>query len=96
MTHTPSWRLGPRTHKTGHFVLETARGDYDFYWNNSANIPASEHEANARLIASAPELLEALEKAKSAVEWMADASDSDPEDRELLELVNNAIKKARG
>ena len=42
-----------------------------------------------------PELLEALEKAKSAVEWMAEAVDSDPEDQELLELVNNTILKGK-
>lgn len=37
-------------------------------------------------------LLTVLEKAKAAVDWMADATDSDSEDRELLELVNKAIE----
>ena len=40
-------------------------------------------------------LLEALEEAKGAVEWMAGATDSDPEDHERLELVNKAIAKAK-
>ncbi len=56
----------------------------------------NEDIANAELIAAAPELLEALTLAKGAVEWMAGATDSDPEDHELLEVVNKAIAKARG
>ena len=38
------------------------------------------------------DLLKALRVAKGALEWMADATDSDPEDHERLELVNNAIE----
>ncbi len=49
-----------------------------------------------RRINAFDDLLEALEQAKGAVEWMADATDSDPEDHEMLEIVNKAIAKARG
>ncbi|HEC65091.1 MAG TPA: hypothetical protein ENI23_07355 [bacterium] len=49
---------------------------------------------NGELMAAAPDLLKALKQAKSAVEWMAEATDSDPEDQELLELVNETIGKA--
>lgn len=55
-----------------------------------------EVKANARLIAAAPELLEALLLAKGSVEWMSDATDADPEDLERLEIVNEAIRKAKG
>ncbi len=41
-------------------------------------------------------LLEALELAKGSVEWMADATDADPEDHERLAIVNEAIRKAKG
>ena len=51
---------------------------------------------NARLIAAAPELLEALEVAIGCVEYMAGAIDSDPEDHERLAIVENAIKQAKG
>ena len=47
------------------------------------------------IVSSHEDLLEALEAAKGAGEWMAGATDSDPEDHELLELVNKAIAKAR-
>jgi len=55
-------------------------------------------EANARFIVQAcnshADLLEALKIALSAVEWMAEATDADPEDHERLVLVTEAIRKA--
>ena len=50
----------------------------------------------ATLETSRADLLEALEQAKGAVEWMAGATDSDPEDHKRLELVNKAIAAAKG
>ena len=41
-------------------------------------------------------LLEALTLAKDSVQWMADATDADPEDHERLAVVNEAIRKAKG
>ena len=63
-------------------------------WGSVGTVDLATSWDNARLIAASPELLEALEMAKGAVEWMAGATHSDPEDHELLELVNKAIAKA--
>ena len=48
-----------------------------------------------RLKAINAELLEALEIARGSVQWMAEATDADPEDHERLAVVNEAIRKAK-
>ena len=52
----------------------------------------------ARLIVTAcnchADLLEALKVALASVEWMADATDADPEDHERLAVVTKAIRRA--
>lgn len=49
--------------------------------------------ANARLIASAPELLEA---ARRAALWMMGQARRDPEAREIVDLLSGAVAKAEG
>lgn len=69
---------------------------------NVANIRGRtipEQDANARLIAAAPELLEALEECVHALaEWVEIAEPSDMREDELdtLEKARSAITKATG
>lgn len=53
-------------------------------------------EANARLIAAAPELLEALEEARTGLLWYRDRNpgQSDGSDDEAMERIVAAIAKA--
>ena len=54
------------------------------------------HKRVPELETTNAELLEALLLAKGSVEWMACATDADPEDHERLAIVNKAIRKAGG
>lgn len=54
-------------------------------------IENKEHEANARLIASAPLMLEALERCENLI-----MNGSEPCLDQALVLINQAIKKAKG
>ena len=53
------------------------------------------HYANASLIASAPELLDALNAAYNALAWPDDEM-TDEEEEELLESIRAALRKAKG
>jgi len=67
-------------------------GQYFIYFDklgNDLTTCEEERRANARLIAAAPELFEACEKALSALEYF-----DGPED--AIELVREAIAKAEG
>lgn len=56
-----------------------------------------EQEANARLIAAAPEMLAALEAAREfIVDGMATGFVGMPEDEDVLEVTEKAIRKAKG
>ena len=56
-----------------------------------------EQEANARLIAAAPELLAALEAAREfIIDGMAMGFVGMPEDENILEVIESAIRKAKG
>lgn len=69
-----------------------------------ANIPddLQSSNANARLIAAAPDLLAALEETKKQLQWVLDELvDIDTlyglcEPQEALQLAHNAINKAKG
>tara|TARA_R110000868_G_scaffold267260_1_gene526551 strand:+ start:204 stop:764 length:561 start_codon:yes stop_codon:yes gene_type:complete len=52
-------------------------------------------EANARLIASSPELLEALREQESAEQWIADNDESDPFFEETYKHMLNAARDSR-
>lgn len=57
----------------------------------------SGNEANARLIASAPDLLEALQEAYNAIAWDIPGGNlSDAEQEVLLDAIRAAISKAEG
>ena len=54
-------------------------------------------EANANLIASAPDLLSALEQAYNAIAWHIPGDNlTDEEEQELLDTIRAAIAKAKG
>ncbi len=53
--------------------------------------------ANARLIASAPDLLSALEQSYNAIAWDIPGGNlSDQEEEDLLDVIRAAIAKAKG
>jgi len=61
--------------------------------NASIAVYGSNDEANARLIAAAPELLEALKKAEEAIREIAEENDGD---YELADELRAVIAKATG
>jgi hypothetical protein len=91
MTHTPGpWRLGinDKYHKQHYRVIETDNPNYlsvaEICW--ICNDEDRETEPNARLIAAAPEMLEALKK----IEEFALMNEQD----EVYEITKQAIAKA--
>jgi hypothetical protein len=90
-THTPGpWR-----------AERDPRGDFRIVYNDKGNWLAEVHsdgepevaEADARLIAAAPELLAALKRAKDAIEFYG-LDDFDSTSEEELEAIDAAITKA--
>lgn len=58
---------------------------------------AKTHDANASLIAAAPELLAALEEAKQFIQnGIEYGYINTPEDEDVLEVIKKAIRKAKG
>ena len=97
-THTPGpWHVagdavysGTRTEKGGWVNSEQV---FPRYVEDPASDTFQRLEANARLIAAAPELLEACEAAFMQFEHNGDEA---PEDRAILDQLQHAIAKARG
>ena len=106
MGHTPGpWKVN--SEKLWMVIMsEKATGGMGFKYAAVGGAKQDELEANANLIAAAPELLETLEKAASWMRFWLDQQECDcPEiyhtcgryDREReLEQMQAAIKKAKG
>ncbi len=92
MSHTPGpWRFEeeppygkPVVMAGGYYIAST--------YSSPGQDPRSTPEANARLIASAPDLLEALE----GLIWLAEPHFTDKTHREHLMFCRAAIAKAKG
>ena len=94
MSHTPGPWLATEGHpsdvwhvdmRARHFSVTVSRSDADHY------MPVEEVQANARLIAAAPELLQVLERCNNR--W----DDADEEDNPALgQAIRAAIAKATG
>lgn len=81
---------------SGNEVMTTPRGDIKICRVYAVSL-ANHGEANARLIAAAPELLETLEDVAATKSLIMKRSPSELELQEILktfERVNQAIKKA--
>ncbi len=86
--------LGYQIPKAGSPILiATVYGDHE-----DDGYPVSDHqaEANARLIAAAPELLTALERCQIALIFRLDFAEILDEEKYLLDVVRAAIAKAKG
>lgn len=93
MAHTPGpWRI--KKYSYGFWVVSDEKRE-NITWIGHPSYPPRDNEANARLIATAPELLEALE---STIEWIdsawPDVKSLDWED--WRQTVSKIVAKARG
>ena len=69
------------------------------HWSDEGahrDVSRIEHLSNAKLVAAAPELLEALRQLRDYVEDVCAVSSDDCHDDHPLNLANKAIKKALG
>ena len=101
--HTPGpWQLSNRMQSNGGrdegwFWVSADRTLHLKVFPCSDGYVVGENEANARLIATAPELLTALESAVETIEWLRVASN--PAEDEIERAIASAqaiIRKARG
>lgn len=70
--HTPGkWNTSKLVNDIGIYADGSNR-DLALVYKYSRSIPEEEAQANANLMAAAPELLEALQKAKEVIERMSD------------------------
>ena len=91
--HTPGpWKLETEGH--GHLV-NGADGRTVVYLHRSGVRNRAEIEANARLVAAAPELLEALHAARNALEHAA-CGQFGIDFKSSLDVTRDAIAKAEG
>jgi len=100
-THTPGpWEIeGPASYRAGEVAIGTVANDNDS-WSELATVvvrvdglPSPEGEANARLIAAAPDLLAACRLA--LVQFSSLAESGIPVMHQIKEL-STAIRKATG
>lgn len=94
MTHTPGpWAVAylDRHHQR---VVEGEHIEICTCWHHSVGAIEKEMEANARLIAAAPDLLEALRGLLPYAEMVIHSTDN-PHDRDKFTAALAALKKAR-
>lgn len=99
--HTPGpWEI----RRPAHITWNGPTGAFEIYagdklicqrpWAEGNPQAIKEHEANASLIAAAPDLLDACEEAIALIEgWDSGATEADV--RRVMGLLNTAIAKAR-
>ena len=80
------------------FATDKALGDYRVCMIDcdDETVSESDHEANARLIAAAPDLLAALEAVTACLRGFHAAEDFGPLDDEAIEAALSAIAKVKG
>jgi hypothetical protein len=89
--HTPGpWQVSPYGNITSKSLtvakVEQMPGNYE-----------SEKQANALLIAAAPDLLSTLEAAYNAIAWDIPGGNlSNDEEETLLDAIREALRKAKG
>ena len=100
MKHTPGpWRVIPKI-DTGYMLF----GGISYLGSIEARLPSLENEANAHLIAAAPELLAALIEARHALQLANDTPNGPIVDtiwmmhrpETLFDFMDAMIAKARG
>ena len=93
--HTPGpwvYQYSPYTSQDGHEIPAFEVHGEDKVCDTNENQPSEEQEANARLIAAAPELLDALD---CLLIYAADIHSEDL-DLEVYEQARAAIRQAKG
>jgi hypothetical protein len=93
--HTPStWQVDHSG--TCHIGIKD-KNERTIAFCNLQNEDGDEDEANARLIAAAPDLLSALESAYNAIAWDIPGGNlSDDDEEALLDVIREALGKAKG
>lgn len=93
------WTPGPWTISTENDVCTQIDGEYHAVCTDQfCYAPEVEREANAHLIAAAPDLYEALEQARDTILELINARNSEAEgsDEDWVGGINAALAKARG
>ena len=99
MAHTPGpWKQFPPGTIVGHSGQAVIKREGDFDWVASVQIANSPNwEANARLIAAAPLMLEALEAIELGLDYGGELLTSvNPERMVALVTAQEAIRAAKG
>ena len=81
-------------------IIHTPRGNYVIAWDSTASVCTDEHDANARLIAAAPEMLAACDEADTAFAVINISDGLTPQARSALRRawaeVNRVMALATG
>jgi hypothetical protein len=101
--HTPGpWRVKKSTRFNEHGIQEYAWVGFGRIGDESTilsvNLPSEENEANARLIAAAPELLQAIKEIKETITYglLINTLENKACTELLIDDLNKLIEKAEG